>query len=54
MRILTNCENYEIHELTENELDLLKKLLIAMDGMDAVTISDLFVSIIESIGIIST
>lgn len=42
--ISTYRDNGLTCNLTENELDLFKELLVAMDGMDVVTIYNLHVS----------
>lgn len=41
---MMECENPRIHNLAENELDLFKQLLIALDEVDLVSIHDLYVS----------
>ncbi|OXA48406.1 hypothetical protein Fcan01_16958 [Folsomia candida] len=39
---MMECENPRIHNLAENELDLFKQLLIALDEVDLVSIHDLY------------
>ncbi len=44
LRVTINSEDPEHHELTEDEIDLFKRLLVAMSGMEKVKICHLYVS----------